>query len=574
MIMHNRNLPKIKFVLLLGVAGLAMPGVAHAQMLESAWSPMDEAAPPPMAAPEEEAPKAKKSKRGERSRLEITPYIEAQQVLLADLSNGGDVLTYSTVAAGVDASISQRNAEAQVNLRYERLIGYDSDVEDQDIITGLARGSVQLTRNIGIEAGGLASRSKIDSRGSAPGTILGNQDNVTQVYSVYAGPTFNAQVGELAVNAGYRAGYTKVEANDVGVLPGGQTELATFDSSVSHSANLSVGMQPGTLPFGWTVSAGWDREDANQLDQRYEGKYVRGDVVVPVTGALAVVGGIGYEDIRISERDALRDALGAPITRPNGRLVTDPASPRLTAYESDGIIWDAGVLWKPSSRTSLEARYGHRYGSDTYTGSFTYQPNERLAANISVYDTVSGFGSALNRGLDSLPGQFNSFRNPISGDIGSCAFGQTGAFCFNNALGSLRNASFRARGVQASLVTESGGWESGIAVGYNRQKFLASGLGAQAVLDGLVDENYYVSGFLGRELDSQSRFESNVYGSYIDPGFSLSPDVYNVGANAAYYRQLWRGLSATAAVGVDSVKEEDFDSQVTASALLGLRYSF
>ena len=42
-------------------------------------------------------------------------------------------------------------------------------------------------------------------------------------------------------------------------------------------------MQPGTLPFGWAVSVGYDREDAGQLDKRFEGKYARADVTVPVT---------------------------------------------------------------------------------------------------------------------------------------------------------------------------------------------------------------------------------------------------------------------------------------------------
>lgn len=557
--------------LMLAASAIAIVAPAHGQSLESGWVPTDDAG---TVSRTSEAPAPKKARRGDRARVEVTPYIEAQQVLLADVGGSGDVLTYSTIAAGVDAAITTRRAEAQINVRYERLIGYDDEVEGQDNISGLARGSVAITRNLSIEAGGIATRSRIDNRVGTPGMILGNQDNVTQVYSVYTGPTFAAQVGDLSVNAAYRAGYTKVEANDVGPLPPGQLAADLFDDSVSHSAFASVGMQPGDLPFGWAVSAGWDREDASQLDQRFDAKYARADVTVPITPTLAAVGGVGYEDIAISERDALRNALGNPVITPGGRFITDPASPRLIAYESDGLIWDAGVLWRPSNRTSLEARYGRRYGTDTYYGSFSYQPNERLGANISVYDTVTGFGSSLNRSLSALPTQFNSIRNPLSGDIGSCAFGAGGASCFNNALGSLRSAAFRSRGVAASVVTNSGGWESGLAIGYNQQKFLTSALGAQAQLDGLVDENYYVAGFLGRDLDRRSRFETNVYGNWIDPGFSLASDIYNVGANAAYYRQLWRGLSATAAVGIDSVKQEDVPSDVTASALLGLRYSF
>ena len=566
--------PIFKLTLLAGVAFCA-PLPAFAQQLAPEWSPMEEQYGASDGEPAEAAPA--ESRRGDKRdgpRVEITPYIEAQQVIVADLRDGGDVLTYSTVAVGVDASVQTRRAEAQLNVRYERLIGYDSNVDDQDTITGLARGSVAITRGLSFEAGGIAARTRVDGRGAATSNLVGNPDNVTQVYSVYAGPTIATQVGDLSVNAAYRAGYTKVEQRDQGPLPPGQQPIDLFDDSVSHSATASVGMQPGPLPFGWSASAGYDREDAGQLDNRYEGKYARVDVTVPVTSTVALVGGVGYEDIKISERDALRDVFGDPIVGSDGRLVTDPASPRLVAYQEDGLIWDAGVMWRPSSRTSLVATYGRRYGSDTYTGSFSYNPGRDWAVNVSAYDTVSGFGNMLNDNLSNLPTQFRSSRNPLSGDINSCAFGQTGGFCFNNALQTASSAAFRQRGVTASFSGTNGGWDRGFAVGYNRRKFIASSLGGQAQIDGLVDQNYFALAYLGTDLDRQTRFESNVYASYYDPGFSGAGNVLSTGANAALYRQILRGLSASAAVGLDSYKQEDFDSELTASALLGLRYSF
>lgn len=565
-----------KFILLSGVALAPLPAVA--QQIDSGWSPMDDIyGSPEEALPQESATAEKRSRGGSRSegpRVKVTPYIEATQVVFADLKNGGDVLTYSTVAAGVDASIATRRAEAQINLRYERLIGYDNDVQDQDIVTGLARGSVALTRNFSLEAGGVASRTSVDGRGAGTFNPLGNPDNVTQVYSVYGGPTFTTQVGDLSVNAAYRAGYTKVESKDVVALPAGQQRFDQFDDSISQVATASVGMQPGALPFGWAVSGSWEREDAGQLDGRLEGKYARADVTVPVTPTLALVGGIGYEDIEISERDALRDINGDPVVGSNGRLATDPNLPRLVAYQQDGLIWDAGVLWRPSPRTSVEARYGRRYGTDTYIGSLSYQPGRDWAVNVSVYDQVTGFGGRINDSLAALPTQFRSSRNPLSGDIGGCAFGQTGGFCLNDSLQNASAAAFRQRGVTASFSGTNGGWDSGFAVGYNQRKFIASQLGAQAQIDGQKDDNYFAVVALGTELDRRTRFESNVYVNYFDPGFAGASDVLQTGANAALYRQIIRGLSASAAVGLDSYQQDDFDSEVTASALLGLRYSF
>jgi hypothetical protein len=570
MIMHNRNFLPLKTVLLAGIALAALPSSAFAQQIASDWAPMEDTqASGPVAT--EEAPQGIAR---EKPRLDVTPYIEVQQVAFADLDGGRDILTYTTLAAGIDAAISTRRAEGQVSLRYERVIGYDDQVESQDSVSGLARGSVAITRNLSIEAGALATRSSLDARGPNRGSFQPFSDNVTQVYSVYAGPTFAAQAGELSVNAAYRVGYTKISEEDRGVLPPGQQPLDLFDDSVSHAASASVGMQAGTLPFGWTATVGYNREDASQLDSRFEDFYGRADVIVPVTQTLAVVGGIGYEKIKASERDALRDVGGNPIVGPGGRLVTDPNSPRLVAYESDGLIWDAGVLWRPSRRTALELRYGHRYGSDSYTGSFSYAPNDRTGINVSVYDSVQGFGGAINNALSDLPTAFSSNRNAITGDLNSCVFAAAGGFCLNNALRTASSATFRSRGVQASVSETNGPWTSGLAIGYDRRKFLASALGGQGQIAGLIDENYYFSGTLGRQLDRQSSFGTNVYASLNDPGQPGAPDSYGFGANASYNRNIWRGLQATAAVGIDTFEVKDVEQDVSASALLGLRYSF
>lgn len=508
-------------------------------------------------------------------KADVAPYIEIQQILVADLKDGSDVLTYTSVAAGIDSSIETRNAAAQLNLRYERRFYYEDNIGDDDIITGLARGGVQIVPSfLSLEAGGLATRSRIDLRGQAPSNTVGSTDNVTQVYSVYAGPNLSTRVGALDVNANYRAGYTKVTNESDTSLPPGQVPIDIFDDSVSHSARASVGMQPGDLPFGWSVGAGWDREDASQLDQRYDNKFARADVTVPVSTTLAVVGGVGYEDIEISERDAVRDANGIPVVDADGRLETDKSSPRLLSYDQDGIFWDAGVLWRPSRRTSLEARFGQRYGSETYFGSFAYQPNQRTALNISVYDTVSGFGNLLNGNLANLGTSFTSTRNPLSGELNGCAFGQTSSLCFNDILQSAASSSFRARGVNGQMIYNYGGWQTGLGVGYARRRYFASQLGAVGAVDGLVDENYYANLTIGRDLDAYSSFDANVYANLLDSGFVNAPNVLGVGANAAYYRQLLPGLQGTAAVGLDSFKQEGFDSNLTASALLGLRYDF
>ena len=72
-------------------------------------------------------------------RVKLTPYIEAQQVVFAELQPGNDVVTYSIIAAGVDAAIRGRNNEGSVSVRYERRFGWGDNAQDSDAISGVAR---------------------------------------------------------------------------------------------------------------------------------------------------------------------------------------------------------------------------------------------------------------------------------------------------------------------------------------------------------------------------------------------------------------------------------------------------
>src|SRR5690606_16811384 len=55
---------------------------------------------------------------GARHRTSVIPYIEAAQVLTQELEPGNDTVTYTSLAAGVDATVAGRNSAASVSLRY------------------------------------------------------------------------------------------------------------------------------------------------------------------------------------------------------------------------------------------------------------------------------------------------------------------------------------------------------------------------------------------------------------------------------------------------------------------------
>ncbi|MDE2596178.1 MAG: preprotein translocase subunit YajC [Sphingomonadales bacterium] len=507
-------------------------------------------------------------------RITIVPYIEAAQVVDAQLKPGNDVLTYSSLAAGVDAGIHGHNAEGSMSLRYERRFGWGK-VRDGDVVSGAARGSIAIVpRVLTFEAGGLATRTRVEANGST--AIGGNNlgDSVSQIYSVYAGPALQTHVGDVAVEGHYRAGFNKVGSPHVVVSPT-QAPVDIFDHSVVQNAELHAGIKPGEgLPVGVGVGAGFNQEDMSNLDQRARDLHARADVTVPLTHDVALVGGIGYEDVTISSRDAVRDANGNPVVGSKGHYITDKSAPRTVAYDTSGLIWDAGVMWRPSRRTSFEARYGRRYGSTSVSGNFAYAPSDRTAINASVYDNVAGFGSQLTNALAQMPADFQMVRNPLTGDMSGCVSSLDKGNCLSGVLGSVRSSTFRARGGSASISHSLGRMSAGLAVGYDRRRYVAAPGTALAFANGVVDESVWVASYFGAKLDQRSSLTANVYANWFQSGFASTGDGTGIGANAAYSRSITDHLSASAALGIDGISRETLDDVWNASALVGVRYSF
>ncbi|ALH79647.1 hypothetical protein [Sphingopyxis macrogoltabida] len=558
------------------LAALLLAGTAtsaHAQFSGDPGSDGDapSAGGPAASSSEGGRSEARAERRRAKKQVNVSPYLEVGQVLSADLKGDGDVLTYTTLAAGVDASIVTRRAELAGSVRYEYRIGESGGLGNSSSLSGLARGRIEAARGLNLEAGALATRTRADGYGGDTGVFLRDGTNVSNLYSVYAGPTFARRIGGLDVGAGYRFGYTKIDVDDP--TPPGVTAQDIFDSSTNHVAWASVGARPGDLPFGWQVSGGYQREDASQLDQRYEGKFARADVTVPIGPTLALLGGLGYEDIEIGQRDPVVDANGVPVRDANGRFITDKSKPRELSFDTDGLIWDAGVMWQPNRRTALTAKVGRRYGDTIYTGSFTYRANH-ATLSVGVYDGLSSFGRGLSGGLAALPTQFDPIRNPVDGSINPCVFGDQGGGCLANQLGNTTTAQFRNRGVQAVFSSRLGGWSYGIGAGYDRRKLLLPSLSAIADLNGVIDENYYLFLSAGRQLDRDSDLTLAAYYNYFDNGAPGAANVQSAGISAAYSRRLWRGLTGHAAASLTAFDQEGFNSELIGSALVGMRYSF
>ncbi len=508
----------------------------------------------------------------------VAPYIELGQAIGADLTHD-DVVTWTQVAVGVDAGVSNGRAEGQISARYERRIPWNGSLADVDMISGLARGSVKLTPNFSIDAGGLATRTRADINGPAPGLFSDNSANVSNVYSAYIGPQFAANAGPAQVSAAYRFGYTKVSVPGFSSLAPGAPRQDYFDDSTSHLAMASIGVGAGRIaPFGITVSGAFERDFASQLSQRYEGEFARVDVIQPVSRTVAVRAGVGYEKIRATQRDPLIDGNGNPVLDGNGRFVTDPNSPRRIAYNTDGLIYDAGVVWRPSPRLELQASAGYRYGGETYFGSLSWRLSPTSAVRAVVYDGVTTFGRQLRDGLSTLPTSFQTQNDGFGQQFAGCVFAAQPATggaggCLNSAFQSVSTAVYRTRGIDVVYSETQGRSRVGLGFGYANRRLYAPPAAPGIAILGTNDESYYAQIFYARALSRVSEVDANLFVNYYDGGVPGAQGVLGAGLTGSYQHRFGR-LGTIASLGIYTYDQRGFDSTWSAQGLLGARYTF
>ena len=563
-----------------GSAAHAQAGVSYEPPPVDFVGPGQAAAPLPVAAPIAEAPPEPVAASRRGPRVDVGAYVEVNQGLSVQLSGDGpgdDILTYTSVAAGVEGQIRTRRVTASGAYRYERRLELSGDVGDEDIHSGIAQLHAELVPGrVGFDAGALATRT------GGTGRALGVTDREagTEIYSAYAGPTLSTHAGPVSVNAAYRLGYVHVDDDS---LAGAGAPVDDFDSTI-HVAGASVAIAPGgPLPVGVSVAAGYVRENIGALDNRFEARHVRGDVVVPVSPTFAVTAGVGYSRVEASQQDVQRGPGGVPVRDANGRFIPDPTRPRLVTLDTDGAYYDAGLIWRPNPRAEIQVRAGQDDDGDTVImGSAAVQIGRHSGLTASVFDQDTTMGQGIISNLRRLPVEFDVDPNPLTGELaGGCVFGNEPGqgSCLGSSLQSISSLSFRARG--ASLVFTSAGrlWSIGAGLSYTHRDFH---LPDDPLFAGaFANEDEDLTGFLyvSRRVTRDLTLTLNPYFSFydndldvglaggIDGGFSTGT---SVGLSRSFLSNRLR-LLITFRLGYSSLLD---DGNLTADALIGLRFVF
>ena len=512
------------------------------------------------------------------ARTTIHPYIEVEQVFDADLSgHGQDAVTYTGVGAGVDVTFDSQHLHGQIDYRYDHYFAWSKRERDTDTHSGLANLVYQATPELSLNVAGIAARTRGTLGAQSPGFTYGDTANTEQVYAVEAGPSYAGHLGDLSINGDYRFGYTRTTggSGDYDLGPGQpvlQNNFATTDQIV----DASIGMAPRAsgLPFGWQVSGGWTQDNVHFLDARMQGYFGRADITVPVSQTLALEGGVGYEDNRATQSAILTDAAGNAILDSQRHLQADHGKKRLLSYDQDGLIWDVGVLWRPSARTTLEVRGGRRYGETVVTGRFSDQLSQNSSIQVVAYDDIQSFGRQLTSEAGALPTQFDNLAPAVPSTLSGCVFGANGGqgACIP-ALSSVNSNFYRSRGVYANYSKSSGLWVYGIGVGYDNRHYLAPDLGPSIDgFDGQTDQSVTVDGIVERKLSPVSNVTVNALGAWYKGSAFGSHGYYSYGATGSYNRSFSPHLSGSASLGVYSGAGDGSNDDVIGTGLIALRY--
>jgi hypothetical protein len=273
----------------------------------------------------------------------------------------------------------------------------------------------------------------------------------------------------------------------------------------------------------------------------------------------------------------VRDGSGLPLLDRHGRYISDKSSPRLLAYDTDGLIYDGGIIWRPNRRTTLIARVGHRYGGTTATGSLDWRISRVSGLRVDVYDGIESFGRLLTRNLNALPTGFDLPGNPLIDNLNGCVFGTapgTGG-CLNSSLQSLNAANFRNRGVTALYSLQQGRWAFGVGGGYAQRRYEAPDEPGFFTVNGLKDDSWYLQANASRELSARSGVNAAIYGQWYESGLADADRVSTYGATASYYQYFTQRLTGQASAGLYTYDQGGgFGSDVRGQLLLGLRYQF
>lgn len=521
----------------------------------------------------------------------FTPTVELRQIVSHnDIDD--ETVTYTEVGVGVNGTIDTRRIKATLNYSYGRRFVEKGSNQRENRHSLFTRADIALIDNrLDVSLGGFAALLNRDLRGQVSFSPDQANPNLVQTYSAYIEPHYRQPLGDVAdLDLNYRVGYYNVGGagttgqQNNGIPGSGPNDIVTDrpSDSVNQTISAKLGNREKGGRFRFDLTGTATLEDIGRLDQKYRAYDGRFEVEYAVRRGVGLIANVGYEHIRNSQVEVLRDATGLPVPGPDGDFQIDPTGARRSLYSQQGLSYEGGFRLQPTRRTLVNIRAGKRFGNFSVNGDARYEYSPRLVFGAVLVERIDSFGRLLTRDLDGIRVQ-SVINTSQSIGLSGCVYGAEpgGGGCLFNASQSITNATFRTRAAQLIVEARHGRTNGTLAVIFNRRKFLdtqALQAPGTPLIDGGIaggaDETITADARLSRALGQGETIAMSVFASRST--FALAADRSDkyVGGNGQYMITLGRRiagtLSATAAKRFSNVAQES--AEISGSAGLSFRF--
>jgi len=255
----------------------------------------------------------------------------------------GDFVTSITPRIGVKKDGARLKVDAQYSMQN---LFYTQDSARNTLFHQLnARANAELYENeIFLDTTATISQTSISPLGASGTDNTNATNNLASVYAVTVSPYWIHRFGSTAT------------LNVRNTLSNVSTSSEEFSSSTNNTFNagLASGSAFGRVSWGLNYS---------QQSSDYQD---RSNVTLSTTTA-----SLGY---LVTSRLRLTGTVG----RENNSFTTT------TGEAPGGVFWNANVSWSPSTRTSIDLGYGHRFFGNTWNFAFkTRGPHSTWSADYS-----------------------------------------------------------------------------------------------------------------------------------------------------------------------------------------------
>jgi hypothetical protein len=468
------------------------------------------------------------------ARTTVTPRIEVRQVFSdnSGVSTSGDTGVFTVISPGLSIQSQSARISGGLDVAYERRIPLSGRLQqDKDRVNLVARADAVVVRDLlYLNAGGTITRVLNDLRLQSTLNPDTGANNLNNVKSFFIGPRLERLIPDVGVfSTGYTFSYTDVERNnpDRALFASGPLGVGLSNGGItkSHAAFARLQREDFSGRLRWSIGGSFDRSETDFTNNVYQS--IRGTLEgeLALLRQFSLVGSLGYEDF-FSEDDN--------YFLPNGDLNVNASGlptpfGRRRSVDQNGLTWDVGFRWSPSTRSDVTVRGGERFGEITYNAVGNLRPARGHQISFSYTQGVDTFGRIFTQRLAGVTTTSVS-RDQSSGFPGLFFLGSP---LFATTLGdfqSVNSATFRLRAGQLTYSIDRGPRKFALSFGYDRRNFLDyTPLGIQFTNPALrprlqdlqqADEGYAGSLSFSQRLNPRMGITSNLF--YRRNQFALS----------------------------------------------------